>query len=595
MNNAVRHRAVLAVLLLAHALLAGAYSIWNPLAEAPDEADHVAYIRYLAANRQLPTGPRVTQSKHPPLYHATATVLASIGDPLDYQFLRANPDVSLEPTAYWSPNFFIHTTLEDWPWRDGPLAFHMARLWSVLLSTLTVLATYAAVRTGFPSRPGLALAAAGVLTFIPEFAFIGGAVNNDSGAALLGALTIWGSLALYRHCGEWQAGWWTPAAMGFGLLVKISTLALWPVVMLAIVMGVSRTRPTDSADTLPWAYGAAQRWRKWALTCLAFLAVALVIASPWLIRNWRLYGDLLGYGLTQQTVDLRTDPWTFADTIWLMSGWFKSFWGKFGAAGHIPLPSWVYATLAVVSAVALAGLLRAWRKGPADTRAMLFLLAVSVLAVAFGIWRYSLIALGTDQGRLLYPAVSAIAILLVVGLTAAIPERWRTRAALVGLLGLAVLGVYGLAGIIRPAFAPPAHAIAETSPYTAEDQLVRFGELVLLDATLSPEPTLRWYAAHDLDEDLRTSLRVVTQDGTLVWEWRRSPGYGRLSTDRWRAGTVLDDTYFIQWPEWAGAGLYGVEVAVQPYGGDSLVATVDGQPVTSPARPHYFLGWLERE
>ena len=41
----------------------------------------------------------------------------------------------------------------------------MARLWSVLLSTLTVLATYYLVRTGFPDWPGLALVAAGVLAF----------------------------------------------------------------------------------------------------------------------------------------------------------------------------------------------------------------------------------------------------------------------------------------------------------------------------------------------------------------------------------------------------------------------------------------------
>ena len=48
------------------------YSVALPVAEAPDEADHYAYIVYLGENRSLPEGTTVTQGKHPPLYHAAA-------------------------------------------------------------------------------------------------------------------------------------------------------------------------------------------------------------------------------------------------------------------------------------------------------------------------------------------------------------------------------------------------------------------------------------------------------------------------------------------------------------------------------------------
>ncbi len=85
-------RVIVALLILAHLALTVAYSALNPLGEAPDEADHWAYIVYLSEHRELPVGPAMTQSKHPPLYHVTAALIASLAQPRN-DFLRANPDV----------------------------------------------------------------------------------------------------------------------------------------------------------------------------------------------------------------------------------------------------------------------------------------------------------------------------------------------------------------------------------------------------------------------------------------------------------------------------------------------------------------------
>ncbi len=185
--------------------------------------------------------------------------------------------------------------------------------------------------------------------------------------------------------------------------------------------------------------------------------MALALGSPWLLRNWRLYGDPLGLELARQTVDVRTAAWSWADTRWLLAGWFRSFWGKFGGAGHIPLPGLIYTGLAALSLLAAAGVVKAWwTRGKAAARPAIGLLVLSVALTALGIWRYSLLALGTDQGRLLYPAVGPLAALLALGLAAWAPRSvrlaWALGAALV--VALALLGVYGLAGVILPAFAP---------------------------------------------------------------------------------------------------------------------------------------------
>ena len=176
------------LLVLLHLLLASAYSISNPLGEAPDETDHWAYVVYLGREQHLPEGPRVTQSKHPPFYHASAAAVASLTT-LRFDFLRANPDVAIQPNPTQSSNFFIHTTLEDWPWQEGAQSFHLARFWSVLLSTASVAAVYALARSALPHRPGVALLATGLVANLPEFAFIGGAINNDNAAALFATLS----------------------------------------------------------------------------------------------------------------------------------------------------------------------------------------------------------------------------------------------------------------------------------------------------------------------------------------------------------------------------------------------------------------------
>jgi hypothetical protein len=618
----------LALLLIAHLALTIAYSAIVPLGEAPDEADHWAYIVHLARERNLPEGPAMTQAKHPPLYHATAALIASLAEPR-FDFLRANPDVQIAAQSWGDaagPNFFVHTALEEQPWRDGPLAFHLARLWSAVLSTLTVWATFRLMRTALPKRPAVALAAAGLLAFLPEFAFIGGSANNDNLAALCGALALWGGLAMFRaarHAGRgasadekltprrqdaeaarspqlplapfaplretsraiFTAGWWTPLALGFGLLAKVSTAALWPMVAVAILAGVWMGEAQGAATELDGRQERSVAGKlsrvllRSLITGLWVFLPALLLAAPWFWRNWTLYGDPLGMELARQTVDVRAGPWTAADTAWLLRGWFVSFWGKFGGAGHIPMAGWLYSVLAALTALAVAGMMRAALRSRArDERQAVGLLGLAAVLTALGIWRYSLIALGTDQGRLLYPAAAGLAGLLALGWLAWVPPR-REALAATALTALSLaLGCYALLGVIRPAFAPPASAGRPSPQFPAAATL---GELTLLGADLDGEPTLYWTAASRPTQDWRVIVRIVAENGAAAWEWKRSPGAGRFSADRWPAGYVMRDVYRVAWPAWAGPGRYRVEATVYPFGGE-------------PVAPFLHVGWLTR-
>ncbi len=233
----------LAILLLLRLLLGLGYSAINPLGEAPDEADHYAYAAYIAQEGRLPVGPEMTQGKHPPLYHLLAAGAARLaGAPADFSFLRANPDVGVTPDAL-AANFFIHTRLEAWPWRGGPLAMHAGRLVSVLAGVVLTAAAYALGRRIWPHWYAGPLAAATFVAFLPEALFVGGAMSNDMLAAMWITLALWLGL---------RAGWLSAlmagVCMGLAMLTKASAAALWPVVCLAMLVRVWRDTPDTTTE-----------------------------------------------------------------------------------------------------------------------------------------------------------------------------------------------------------------------------------------------------------------------------------------------------------------------------------------------------------
>src|SRR5690606_3318123 len=232
-----------------------------------------------------------------------------------------------------------------------------------------------------------------------------------------------------------------------------------------------------------------------------------------------------------------------------------SFWGKFGGAGHLPYPTWIYGFIGVAALLGLAGLIRVWLY-ESRYRIVLLLLVAAVIAVAVGLWRYSLVALGTDQGRLLFPALGPLLLLLALGWSAWPWGRAGVWLASSAIAALAVLAVYGLTGVIQPAFAPPAPPDPTAVTDAAIQPLVWDQEIALIGAAIDDEVLLYWRAEQAPAHDWRTQLRIIAADGTLVWEKRRSPGYGRWSTDRWPAGTIMADRYIVNWPEWAGPGEY---------------------------------------
>jgi 4-amino-4-deoxy-L-arabinose transferase-like glycosyltransferase len=557
--RADRATLVLILLLLGRLIFGLAYSALIPLGEAPDEADHYAYAAYIAREGRLPVGPEMTQGKHPPLYHLLAAKLIRLMDAAPVTgFLRANPDVGVTPDAL-APNFFIHTRLEDFPWPNGAKAMHLGRLVSVFAGVLLTAATYALGRRIWPGWYAGPLAAAAFVAFLPESLFIGGAMSNDMLAAMWITLAMW--LALRDG---WPSTLLTGLCMGLAMMTKASTAALWPVICLAILVRVWRPPARNE--------GLASRLLRSATPAALAGVVALLVAGPWLARNTRLYGDPLGWPLVLATIDQRTAPLAAADYGWLARGWFVSLWGKFGGAGHIALPAvfyWIWGALLLATIAGWLAVLSQRRRTPASRIApegWVMMVGAPIAAVA-AILSYSRTALGTDQGRLLFPALAVISLWVAGGLSAWWPPRRMASLPLWVGGGMALIAVLALIyGIIRP-YAPFPEPSRE-EVIAAAPVARTFGDDLELVAyrwsgSAPQELILYWRALRPVEADLRTAARLVDAEGNLLWEWKRSPGAGRMSTDRWPEGRVFEDVY--RAPAEALAGAQKVEIGVRPF------------------------------
>ena len=186
---------------------------------------------------------------------------------------RANPDMAFGPQSQ-ATNFFIHTTVEDWPWREGVLTMRAGRFASILAGLGLVLATFLLGRAIWPARPELALAGAAFAALLPESLFVGGAMSNDMLAAMWATLAMW---LAFQHTHQLFNAVLAGTCLGLAFITKASTGSLALVVAAALLAAA-------------WPKGT-RRWpglralAPGALRVVLAGAAAFLIAAPWLWRN----------------------------------------------------------------------------------------------------------------------------------------------------------------------------------------------------------------------------------------------------------------------------------------------------------------------
>jgi hypothetical protein len=475
-----RLRPGLAIALIAF-VNAGAWALITPAFNAPDEPEHFAYAQYLATTGHAPAHSGNTR---PPYADAETLALNAVDIYSQVELPEARPPwLALEqqrwerlvaarhpaddngggPTAAASthqPAYYLllAPAYEATSSQSTFSQLTAMRLVSALLGALAAFCAYGIVRELLP-RQRLAAVAAGLLVaFQPMFGFISGAVNNDSGVNAFAALSLYLVIRGLRRRPSWRLALALGAVVAATPLMKETGYEIYPPVAVGLLGIAWRNRGRDDlrpvgvfAAALAGAFAAVRG--AWSLLQPVFypsiaghasaaggvsatgvLSLAERYPTRFMVYLWELFLPRLPF------MGAHFPPaWPFK-AIYVVRGW-----GAFGWYAW-EFPNWVYQAIVVtMGLVGLLALASVWRERLA-ARGRSFELAVialfpicTLVAVEAAFFEpFDSRTVFAEQGRYIFPAIGALAVVAVAG-TFGLGRRWH--AVLATALVVATIGM----------------------------------------------------------------------------------------------------------------------------------------------------------
>ena len=573
------HKRPFFTLSLIYFLLALTYGIVIPIFEAPDENIHYFTAEWIADNGRLPYVPQTTEeaerldlqvewtgqeAAQPPLYYLLASLVIA---PLDTDGARQLTEKNLfvrlgDARGAYNKNGFLHGANEQWPWRGHVLAVHLLRMISTVIGWGTLLFIYGAALFLWPDRPDRALWSIGFVALLPQFIVLHAAVSNDVLVIFLVTFILY--MLLQTESDDFNQASFLRADLWLGIGVGLAALSKNQGIVLAVfVLGSVLIR---GIGRLPV--------RVLVLRLGRVMGLIFLIAGWLWVRNWLLYGDITA---TNQFVAIAGGDRGY--TLWQALAEWRGLWlssiAVFGWFNVIP-PLWVHRvwTIGGVTAVTfsflryLSQLKIDWTIAGiwAWLRSWPVLLFGWVLAVSVGLVSF-MMQTPAAQGRLLFPALLPIALLIGFGCTACLD--WRNkRLALSGravapvsrLLVMfvalfLVIHVYLLTAVISPAYAQPSMIAQNDIPQEVQRQHEMGAGLRLVAADIvSPETgvvaneefvelVLYWEKTADIDAEDRPEVVVdlFGYEQMPVGKIQTFHGGGNYPADFWPEGAIIID------------------------------------------------------
>lgn len=537
---------------LAYFLIGIVYALSTPPLEASDEYKHFPFVQYVQQNWRLPElepeepGLWLQEGAQPPLYYGLMALLILPVDTTDLTAVhQSNPHAFVgNPNQIGNKNLIIHQpNQEAFPWQGTVLAIYLIRLASIGLGVGTIWIVFRLGTLLFDERTGLLAAA--LTAFNPMFLFVSAAVNNDSLAIFLGHLGLFLLVQLWLSTPEprkaWRPYFILGVVLGLGLLTKLSLGGLLGLAGLA----------------LAWKAWQEKRWTTFFVGGPLILGPALLIAAPWLWRNWQLYGDLTGLNVFIEVQGTRLNPITWSDWVAEFGTFYRSFWGLFGGV-NVAMPEIVYLFFNLFAVVGTAAFLYfLWKQRDVFFQKGLWLLAAWPGVLFLLLVRWNIIS-PAFQGRLIFPALGAVNLLWVVGLVY-LAERVRLERPLkVGLPGAFLLVALIIPWTsIRPAYRypEPLESVPEEAAFGPFAFLAGGGEIRLVGVEMQPgqgtepagnepvEVVLYWQAVEPVTEDYLSTVHLLGRDNISVGQVNRYPAGGMIPTSQWQPGQIWRDVY----------------------------------------------------
>jgi 4-amino-4-deoxy-L-arabinose transferase-like glycosyltransferase len=403
-------RLALYLILAAYVSLGTLYAVHTPDWQVPDEPAHYNYIRAIVE------------------VHALPVLQAGDYDQAYLEKLKAQlfpPDLPVSGIRYesWQPPLYYLLAAPIFAATGGSLL--AVRLFTLLLGSGVIVFTWRLAREIVPGAPGVALAAAGFVAFLPQRLAMAAAANNDALAEVFIVLGLWLlARALLAPPGVDRREWWALGiVLGLGFLTKLTAYPLAGLIAVALFL-VARRRA--------WPPG------RFIVASIQVYLPAIALGSLWWVRNVVVYGGLDFLATARHASIVFGQPRTSE----MLAQWgasqyvqrfvqttFQSFWGQFGWMGVV-MDRRVYLALVIFTAGLLIGLFGAalaFRRSSVRLRPeqldLLTLLALALL-LAVAVYLYYNLTFVQFQGRYLFPALSIIGLGAALGLRQW--ARWLT-------------------------------------------------------------------------------------------------------------------------------------------------------------------------
>src|SRR5262249_12613706 len=271
-------------------------------------------------------------------------------------------------------------------------------------------------------RESTGLLAGAFTAFLPQFTFRGMSVSNDAMVTAAAAVVLYCLVRMIKRGITYRVAVAADVAIAAAFLSKTNAI-LFPIPF-AIVVLTART-------------GWKQR-----LKYLSTLSVAIVLAAPWLIRNQVLYGDPLAQKAMLTAVNFLVSrrpitspyfvhifPQNLAASFVGVFGWY-SLWS----------PKWLYHFFWLTGVASIAGVVIGLIRRKVDARLAAVLVLIPVLNLI--VVAYINLTFDQPQGRYMFPALPALALIVGIGLENL--PYWRGNMSRGLAIALAVLNLYVL-------------------------------------------------------------------------------------------------------------------------------------------------------
>jgi hypothetical protein len=313
---------------------------------------------------------------------------------------------------------------------------------SIPFGVMTVLLAYLLVSTMFPGDLFLRITVPAFVAFQTQISYEAAMLNNDMLCIALYSLILYLLVVGIRDRFPIRICVFTGAAFGLALLSKGTSMTAAPLIALAIIFGIG-----------------IRHVRAWVTAGAITGGIALALSWPWFLFLHRTYGDFSGLGWLE-----KLQYWNYLyqkkpslldqlrDKDFAVMRW-RETWGEFGWR-KIPIGDGILWTVGIFCLIALAGFIYyAWLiflrrqhqtdpvQRPGHWQRWSILLLVATVVIAY----YAVLQFGTrfslTQARYYFPAINAVAVILMLGIRTLIPRSFDRYAAATIVAALLILNV----------------------------------------------------------------------------------------------------------------------------------------------------------